>query len=144
MTHPLFQDKPIVVELDVQWGDMDSYQHVNNVIYFRYFENARLELIRQLDWFKYEEQTGIGPILASTNAKFIRALTYPDRISVSAAILEIKEDRFTVEHQVVSHAQNAVTTVGEGVVVTFDYRQGKKVSMPTELKSRLIGFSSSI
>ena len=140
MTHPLLKEKPIIVELDVQWGDMDSYQHVNNVIYFRYFENARLELIRQLDWFDYEQQTGIGPILAATNAKFIRALTYPDRISVSAAILEIQEDRFIVEHQVVSHGQNAVTTVGEGVVVTFDYRQGKKVSIPTELKSRLTGF----
>jgi acyl-CoA thioester hydrolase len=34
---------PVIVEQAVVWGDMDSYRHVNNTVYFRYFENARLE-----------------------------------------------------------------------------------------------------
>ena len=41
---------------------------------------------------------------------------YPVHISVLAVILEIREDRFIVEHQVVRHAQNTLTT--------FDSRQG--------------------
>jgi acyl-CoA thioester hydrolase len=32
----------VVTKLDVVWGEMDSYAHVNNVVYFRYFENARI------------------------------------------------------------------------------------------------------
>ena len=75
---------PVIVEQNVIWGDMDAYQHVNNVVYFRYFENARLEYIRRLDWFAYEEATGIGPILAATQARFRRALTYPDTIAIGA------------------------------------------------------------
>jgi hypothetical protein len=39
---------PVVVELPVAWGDMDSYRHVSNVVYFRYLENARLEYFRRL------------------------------------------------------------------------------------------------
>src|SRR5205807_2006177 len=39
---------PVVVELPVNWGEMDAYRHVNNVVYFRYFENARLEYFRRL------------------------------------------------------------------------------------------------
>jgi acyl-CoA thioester hydrolase len=37
MPHPDLAQFPVIVELDVAWGDMDSYAHVNNVVYFRYF-----------------------------------------------------------------------------------------------------------
>ena len=43
---------PVVVELPVAWGEMDSYHHVNNVVYFRYLENARLEYFRRLPRFQ--------------------------------------------------------------------------------------------
>ena len=78
MTESLLAGFPVVVELAVAWGEMDSYRHVNNVVYFRYFENARLEYFRRLDWFEYERQTGVGPILAATQARFRKPLTYPD------------------------------------------------------------------
>src|SRR5437762_1470927 len=86
---------PVVIELPVVWGEMDSYRHVNNVVYFRYFENARLEYFRRLDWFEYERQTGIGPILAATQARFRKPLTYPDTIAVTARVSKIEADRFT-------------------------------------------------
>ena len=57
-THDLLAGFPVIVEQNVIWGEMDAYQHVNNVVYFRYFENARLEYIRRLDWFAFEEATG--------------------------------------------------------------------------------------
>jgi Thioesterase-like superfamily len=47
----LFRDFPGIVTQAVLWGEMDSYQHVNNVAYFRYFENGRLEYIRRVGWF---------------------------------------------------------------------------------------------
>ncbi|HYT95332.1 MAG TPA: thioesterase family protein [Gemmataceae bacterium] len=135
--HPLLTGYPVVVHLPVVWGEMDSYRHVNNVVYFRYFETARLEYVRRLGWFEYEEATGIGPILAATQARFRKPLTYPDNISVVARVASLGEDRFTLEHLVVSHAQKAVTTEGQGTVVTYDYRGGKKVPIPPELLRRI-------
>src|ERR1700732_4066742 len=99
---------PVVVEIPVAWGEMDSYRHVNNVVYFRYFENARLEYFRRLDWFEYERQTGIGPILAATQARFRKPLTYPDTIWVTARAAGIEADRFHLEHLVVSKRLGAV------------------------------------
>src|SRR6202035_1702223 len=66
MSEALVAGFPVLVEQAVVWGDMDSYRHVNNVVYFRYFENARLEYFRRLDWFALEAATGVGPILHST------------------------------------------------------------------------------
>src|SRR5260370_38690748 len=82
MVSDLLAGFPVVVEQAVAWGDMDSYRHVNNVVYFRYFENARLENFRRLDWFAFGKETGIGPILASTQCRFRRAVTYPDPIAI--------------------------------------------------------------
>jgi acyl-CoA thioester hydrolase len=128
---------PVVIELPVAWGDMDSYRHVNNVVYFRYFENARLEYFRRLDWFEFERQTGVGPILAATQARFRKPLSYPDTISVGARVSELGRDRFTMEHLIVSHAQQAITTEGQGTVVTYHYSMDKKTHIPDEIRKRI-------
>jgi acyl-CoA thioester hydrolase len=128
---------PVVVRQAVAWGDMDYYRHVNNVVYFRYFENARLEYFRQLDWFEYERQTGIGPILASTQARFRKPLSYPDSIAVGVRVADILDDRFTMEYRLVSERVGDVAADGNGVLVTFHYAQGRKVPMPADLRERI-------
>jgi acyl-CoA thioester hydrolase len=128
---------PVVVRQPVVWGDMDSYRHVNNVIYFRYFENARLEYFRRMGWFEVEDKTGIGPILASTHARFRKALTYPDTIAIAARAVNVGEDRFTLEHVIVSEAQQAVATEGTGLIVAYDYRVGKKAVLLDDLRKNI-------
>jgi acyl-CoA thioester hydrolase len=128
---------PVVVEQAVVWGEMDAYRHVNNTVYFRYFENARLEYFRRLGWPEFEEATGVGPILAATRARFRRPLTYPDTVSIAARVATLAEDRFTIEHRVVSHRLGEVTTEGEGTIVTFHYGRGEKVPVPEELRRRI-------
>lgn len=128
---------PVSVELPVAWGDMDSYRHVNNVVYFRYFENARLEYFRRLDWFEYEKETGVGPILAATQARFRKALTYPDTISVGCRVSGMAEDRFTMDYVLFSHGMGVVAADGQGTIVSFHYGKGQKVVMPEEIKRRV-------
>jgi acyl-CoA thioester hydrolase len=128
---------PVIVHQPVVWGDMDSYRHVNNVVYFRYFENARLEYVRQIGWFHIEEEMGIGPILAATQARFRRALTYPDNIAIGARAVALGEDRFTLEHLIVSEQQQVVVTEGTGLVVAYHYGQGHKAALPAELRRRI-------
>jgi acyl-CoA thioester hydrolase len=140
---PLLAGFPVVVELSVAWGDMDSYRHVNNVVYFRYFENARLEYFRRLDWFEYERQTGVGPILAATQARFRKALTYPDTILVTARAVSVETDRFHLEHRIVSKRLGAVAAEGKGTVVTYSHGAGHKVPLPEELRRRIDALEAS-
>jgi acyl-CoA thioester hydrolase len=143
MSKELLAGFPVVVEQAVVWGEMDAYQHVNNVVYFRYFENARLEYFRQLGWPEFEEATGIGPILAATRARFRRPLTYPDTIAIAARAREVGGDRFTLEHRIISRRLQAMATEGEGVIVTYDYRRGVKVPVPEELLRRITELEAS-
>src|SRR5207245_9726430 len=128
---------PATIEQPWVWGGMDSYQHVNNVVYFRYFGNSRLEYVRRLGWFEYEDETGIGPILAATQARFRRPLTYPDTISIGARITDIGIDRFQIPHLIVSHAQDAVTPEGQGTIDTFHSVLSHHVPIPDQLRQRI-------
>ena len=140
----LFSTFPVIVTQALLWGEMDSYQHINNVAYFRYFENGRLEYVRRLGWFAFEKETGIGPILQATQARFRRALTYPDTIHIGTRLVELKDDRFVIEHKIVSEALDEVATVGDGVIVTFHYPSGKKVPVPDLLRKRIEELEASV
>jgi acyl-CoA thioester hydrolase len=128
---------PVMVEQQVAWGDMDACRHVNNVAYFRYFENARLEYFRRLDWFNYEIESGIGPILSATQARFRRALTYPDVILIGAKLLNLEADRFTLEHRLVSRRLMEIAALGQVTVVAYHYAEQRKTGLPEELRRRI-------
>ena len=133
-TLPLLHGFPVVISQPVAWADMDSFGHVNNVVYFRYFENARVEYLQRLRWFETTKVTGIGPIVASTQARFRRAVAFPDTLLVGVRLTAMSEDRFTLEQVCVSEKLGDVTTQGDCVVVSFDYRAGGKVPLPAEIR----------
>ncbi|MCE9530629.1 MAG: acyl-CoA thioesterase [Planctomycetes bacterium] len=116
---------------------MDSFRHVNNVVYFRYFENARVEYFEKLNWKDDLAATGIGPIVATAQARFRRAVQHPDTLLVGVRVSEMSEDRYTMDYRIVSKKLNEVTTLGDTVVVAFSYSDGKKVAIPLELKKRI-------
>ena len=140
----IWSEFPVVVQQTVVWGDMDSYHHVNNVVYFRYFENARLEYFRRLDWFVFQEQTGVGPIVSATQARYRRALTYPDTILIGARLLTLEEDRFTLEHRLVSEQLDDIASTGQVTVVAYQYREGRKTSLPDEIRRRIAALEATV
>ena len=142
--HELLKTFPIVIEIPVAWGEMDSLQHVNNIVYFRYFESARMAYFDRLDIWTYMNETGTGPILASTQCKFRLPLSYPDTVSVGTKITEIAEDRFLMKYMVVSHRHSKVAAEGEGMIVAYNYREKRKTPLPEELTERIRVIEKSI
>jgi len=129
---------PVVVENPVVWGEMDAFGHVNNMIYFRYFENARIAYFEKIDLINFMNETGIGPILASTQCKFRLPLTYPDRVSTGAKIVKLEDDSLTMAYYVVSHKHQKIAAQGDGIIVSYDYRGNKKVPLPAEIRKRIL------
>ena len=78
MMSQLKNDYPIVLQQDVIWGDMDAFGHVNNTVYFRYFEDARIAYFDEIGINDFKEKSQLGPILATTHCNFKCPLEYPD------------------------------------------------------------------
>ncbi len=133
----LLKDYPVIIECHVNWGDMDSFRHVNNTVYFRYFENARVaygEKIGVTDWMESE---GLGPILKWIDCKYIRPVTYPDALIVGVRTENITGGEMKLEYKIVSHAHGAVAAVGSSIGVFYDYRNLRRVDFPDELIARI-------
>lgn len=137
MTHTKLAGFPVVIELDLGWNDMDAFEHVNNVAYFRYFENARVDYMARIGWFALKVRDGVGPIVASTQARFRKPLAYPDRVWIGARVIAVGEDRVTFEHKLVSRKWDDVAAEGQAVVVCFDYRNGTKAPLTAALRERI-------
>ena len=126
----LLRSFPVVVEIPVTWGDMDSFQHVNNVIYFRYFESARIQYFEAVGLMDIVEQLGVGPILGSTSCRYRTPLTYPDTVYVGAKITEMHEKRFTMEYLIVSEQHPETVAEGSGVVICYNYQKNQSTQIP--------------
>ncbi len=78
-------DYPIVFEQRVAWGDMDAFGHVNNVIYYRYIESARLYYLDHLKILQQDVLT----VIASNQCKYIRPVVYPDILKIGVRVRRI-------------------------------------------------------
>lgn len=135
-------DFPIIIRQPVAWGDMDAYLHVNNVMYFRYFESSRIEYFRRVKFSRQRETTrDIGPILAHTSCNFILSLVYPDTVEVGVRIAKIGTTSFTMEHAIISPKLGLVAT-GEAVVVCFDFIKNHKIPVPVDLRAAIEGLEN--
>lgn len=128
---------PHSIALPVQWGDQDAFGHVNNVVYFRWMESARIEYFRWAGLGDMMSSQGAGPILASIKCDFRRQLTYPDSLIVSASIASIGRTSMKMSHLVYSAAQQAVAAEGDSVIVMFDYRAQRPILVADDIRAKI-------
>ena len=131
---------PVVFSIPVQWGDQDAFGHVNNVVFFRWFESARIVYIREAGIVYSQGGTGIGPILATINCHYRRPVNYPDTVHVGARIRRIGRSSMTLEHAVYSEAQGQLVADGDSVVVLFDYTAGRPHRIPDDMRQAFEAF----
>jgi acyl-CoA thioester hydrolase len=126
---------PVVIDQEVRWGDLDAFGHVNNTVFFRFFESARIAYFEKVGFVS--AGTGVGPILHSTNCRFRLPLGYPDALKVGARVSALEKDRFNMEYRIVSQKRGAVAADGAGLVVAFDYGKQTKSDVPAEVAAKI-------
>lgn len=127
-----------VEEMPVRWGDMDARGHVNNTLYFRYFESSRITLFRSLDLYEEPTEVKIGPILSFQSCSYKAPLTYPDTVYVGAKIEMIEGSKIIIKHSIVSKKRNRIVAEGEAHIIWYDYENKKRASISDRLKQKLL------
>ncbi len=130
-------DHPFVMSWPVQWGDQDAFNHVNNVVYFRWMESARIEYFRRADLGTADNRHGIGPILASLKCDFRRQLTFPDTLLISASVLSIGRTSLKMAHRIYSTTQRVIAAEGDSVLVMFDYHAQRPIEVPHDIRAKI-------
>ncbi len=128
---------PVQVALKIQWGDMDAFNHVNNVMYFRYFESARIAYFERLEMMGNQSANEVAPILAETNCRYKHPLTYPDEILVGARVIENHSHGFLMEYAVYSKKHQIISSIGTGRIVMLNYTSHEKVAVNPKLLQKI-------
>jgi acyl-CoA thioester hydrolase len=135
--HRLLEGFPVVIEIPVLWGELDAYGHVNNTVYFRYFESARMAYLERCGVLESYDRDRTGIILYSTECRFKSALHHPDSVLVGARTIQIEGDRFVMGYGVVSRSADRVAAEGHATLVWFDYNRRTKMPLPEFVRNTI-------
>ena len=135
--HSALKGYHCVISVPVQWGDMDSFGHVNNTLYLRWVESARIEYFVRARLWAPSEPLMMGPILASVTCNYRIPVKYPDIVHVGAKVTRLGNSSFTMSHVIVSQAHNAVAADLESTLVFYDYRVEKPARLPDALRESI-------
>ncbi|WP_085524582.1 acyl-CoA thioesterase [Tuberibacillus sp. Marseille-P3662] len=128
-------------ELKVRFVETDAIGHVNNVSYYIYLEQARIEFLESLgtamtisDW-KF--------VVVHMNLDFVGQSYFNDRLNVTTNIRRIGTKSFTLVHRIYRKETGETVVEGEAVLVYFNFDTQESESMPESLKNQLIPYQRS-
>lgn len=123
------------VSFPVRWGDMDALGHINNIVYFQYFEIARLQ------WF---EQAGFAPlgsshdgmVIVDNHAQYLKPVVYPAIVTVRMGGHTPGRSSFVSSYSLT--VDDEVYTCGNAKIVWIDTRSGKSVPLPESVRALIL------
>jgi len=130
------EEFPVQVRFPISYCDMGMFNHVNNVNFYRYFEDARAKYFDEVGIYELNKKMGISALLAESKCKFLQPLVYPDNLVVGAKVTSVGNTSFIMEYLIVSEKVGIAAT-GEGVLVMYDYNKSRKVSVPDEIRTAI-------
>ena len=125
-------DFPIQVRCPVLWGDMDAARHVNNIVYLRWTETARVVYMDAMGMDTSFRGPGVGPIIGWQDCKYIFPLEYGDTALVGARTTEILQDRFVMQCAVFSERHDRLAALSLQHIIPYSYGELRKVALPEE------------
>ncbi len=120
----------IAISIPVQWGDQDAFGHVNNVIYFRWFESARIAYFQRIGIMKPVSQAHVGTILAAASCDYRRSIEFPDSVRVGIRATRIGRTSIGFAHRIVSLGRREVAAEGMSTTVVYDYAARRPQPVP--------------
>ncbi len=131
------QNYKVQVHIPIQWGDMDAFNHVNNVMYFKYFESVRIAYFERVGIMKSHSDTTGAPILAETTCRYKLPLNFPDSILVGTKVIENHSHGFLMEYAIYSNKLKKITTIGTGRIVLLNYKTHEKIKVNSSLLKKI-------
>jgi len=117
----------------MRWADMDALGHMNNTVYFRCLEQARISWFDALG-IHYADRTQ-APILGSVSCRFRIPVVYPAELAISLHAADARTSSFVLRSAISDENDPArVYATGEAVMVWIDLADGKSRPLPDWLR----------
>ena len=122
----------------VRFGDLDAMRHLNNVVFLRYFETARIAYLRDLipgHSPARPESEPFGLIFAECHINYRSPVYFDEEVAIECSIGEVRRSAFQVMFEM--RVDDRLAAEGYGWLVGFDYAQDKAAPLPERLRKVL-------
>ena len=129
---------PIIHQQPIHWGEMDAFNHLNNVVYYRYAESARIGYLKALGMFDGNMVT----VLAQSSCQYLRLVIFPDTLLLGVRCQRLGTTSIVIEYSYYSMAQAAIVATAEAVIVRLESNGQDKKPWTNEERERLLALEA--
>lgn len=133
-------DYPIVHVQTMAWGEMDAFNHLNNVVFYRYAESARISYLHHLHLFADDQVT----LLARSSCDYLRPVFFPDTLLIGVRCQKLGNTSLTMEYTYFSQQQQQTVATAEAVIVRMDGKGEHKQPWTAEQRQAIMDFDASV
>lgn len=119
--------------LPIRWGDMDAMNHVNNTVYFRYMEQARIEWLESLG-YATGQHAGEGPVIVNASCTFLIPLTYPGRVEVRMYAGHPGRSSLPTHYELRLAGEDRLYAQGDAKMVWINPASGRSIPLPERMR----------
>ncbi|MBK9595058.1 MAG: acyl-CoA thioesterase [Rhodocyclales bacterium] len=120
--------------LPIRWGDMDAMNHVNNTVYFRYMEQARIEWLESLG-YGTGQHTDEGPVIVNAGCTYLVPLVYPGNVEVRMFIGHPGRSSLPTHYELRLQGNEKLYATGDAKMVWINPASGRSIPLPDNMRA---------
>jgi acyl-CoA thioester hydrolase len=129
-------DFRVLRTITTRWHDNDHYGHVNNVVYYAYFDTAVNGYLIEASGVDIRSLPAIG-IVAETSCRYLRELTFPDTVHAGLALEKLGRSSVVYRIGLFRNEETAPAALGRFVHVYVDAETRRPVPIPPQIHAAL-------
>lgn len=131
------KEYPFVHQMQTRWMDNDVYGHVNNVIYYSFFDTAIAVFLTSKAGLDYINGTSVGLVI-ETSCTYFEAIAFPDTVQVGVRVAKLGNSSVRYEVGIFKNNQTTASAQGYFVHVYVDRESQRPTPIPDQARTALI------
>ena len=136
LPEPHRDDFPVLRRISTRWADNDVYGHVNNVVYYSFFDTAVNGWLIDATGLDIRELPAIG-LVAETSCRFLASLSFPDPVLAGLALERLGRSSVVYRIALFSGEETAPAAIGRFVHVYVDRHTRTPTPVPDQIRTAL-------
>ena len=138
MTEERSNDYRHVLPLQIRFNDVDKFGHVNNTVYFQFYDTAKTDYIatvcKGVDWER------LAIVVVKIEAEFVAQIKGDDHIAGRTRIVKIGNKSFHLEQDVIDTNTQEVKSRCLSVMVLYDLERQQTIPLPDEWRKAISNY----
>lgn len=124
------------LSLRIDWSELDVFGHVNNVMFMKYVQAARLNYVEHIGLMDLYRSESLGFMVAEAACTFKKPLHFPGSVHLVTRLLSAGNTSFALEHTI-TNGDGELVAVAKDVLVVYDFSKQEKWTIPLSVRLRM-------